>query len=393
MTKSYYTFFSRQISLAADSAHEIHDVLCANACANLGYPTVLIYPQMVNNYLGLFNPWHPQAPNQEFAKFYSTNEGIKVVNLPIPQLFNQSKNRWFNPSTLMCKYYAPFFIFPQTKIVHTRDWNFAKVAVKFNIPVVYERHYFQDSFFDPEIVNNPYFKVAITQSELTKKSLIDYGMPEEKAIAMHNGCESFFLSRQPEAAQVWRNELLTSGREKLVIYSGALYPFKGVDLLIDVARLLPDVEFVVTGGTEEQVRQYQAQARLKQVENITFLGWILPRERLSSLFQAGDILAHPHLSGRAASFTNPVKFFQYLASGTPIVATNIGPLQEFQLDSLAIAWCEPDQPIAFSECLQATFHKYPRQVSGYAGNIALGREFSWENRMRKILFYARDSRS
>lgn len=391
MIQSYYTFFSRQISLSADSAHEIFDVLCANACANLGYPTVLIYPQIVNNYWGLFNPFHPQEPTQEFAEFYSTNDQIKVATLPIPQLFNQS-SRWFNPSTLMCKYYAPFFIFPQTQMVHTRDWNFAKAAVKFKIPVVYERHYFQSSFFEPEIVNDPYFKVAITQSELTKQSLIDYGMPAEKAIAMHNGCEAFFLTRQPEEAQVWRNELLKSGRQKLVIYSGALYPFKGVDLLIDVAALLPDVEFVVTGGTEEQVRQYQDQARLKQVENINFLGWILPRDRLSSLFQAADILAHPHLSGKAASFTNPVKFFQYLASGTPIVATNIGPLKEFQLDSLAIAWCEPDRPMAFSECLQEVFQKYPRQISGYPGNIALGREFSWENRMRKILFYARGSR-
>jgi glycosyltransferase involved in cell wall biosynthesis len=50
---------------------------------------------------------------------------------------------------------------------------------------------------------------------------------------------------------------LKTQRQFLVIYSGALYPFKGVDLLIDVAKQLPHIQFAVTGGTEEQVKHYQ----------------------------------------------------------------------------------------------------------------------------------------
>ena len=180
---------------------------------------------------------------------------------------------------------------------------------------------------------------------------------------------------------------MKNGRNQLVVYSGALYKFKGVDLLIEVAKELPEIQFVVTGGTESQVSSYRELSRQKGVENITFLGWILPRQRLVSLFQAADILAHPHCSGKEADFTNPVKFFQYVASGTPIVATAIAPLLEFKLPHLAMDWCEPDNSMRFAEHLQSALKRYPRKIEGYAENIEFGKQFSWENRIEKILTY------
>lgn len=42
--KNQYIFYTRELSLQPDTAHEIHDVLCANAAANLGYSSVLMYP-------------------------------------------------------------------------------------------------------------------------------------------------------------------------------------------------------------------------------------------------------------------------------------------------------------------------------------------------------------
>ena len=387
--KQAYLFFSTHLSLQPDTAHEIHDVLCANAAANLGYNSILAYPEPTigkYNPLAWISPFHPKPPTQEFAEFYDTQAHLQVAPLPLPWASDR-KNKWTNPSTIICKYYLPVHLLSKTKLVHTRNWNFAKAAVKNGIPVIFEMHYFQEKQFEPEIVLSPQFQVAVTQSELTRDRLIECGMPPEKAIAIHNGFEQSFLDRQPEEAETWRRTLLKRDRKHLVVYSGALYRFKGVDLLIDVAKRLPQVQFAVTGGKPEQVEQYRSQAQEKGVENIDFLGWILPRQRLVSLFQAADLLAHPHLSGKEADFTNPVKFFQYIASGTPIVATAIAPLLEFKLPHLAMNWCEPDSPTAFAECIQQSLERYPRQPDGYSENIEFGRQFSWENRIEKILSY------
>lgn len=51
--RKLYIFFSGYLSFEPDSAHEIHDVLCANAAASLGYDSVLVYLDRKNK---SFNP-------------------------------------------------------------------------------------------------------------------------------------------------------------------------------------------------------------------------------------------------------------------------------------------------------------------------------------------------
>ncbi|MBD2606762.1 glycosyltransferase [Scytonema hofmannii FACHB-248] len=388
--KNKYVFYARELNMQPNTAHQIHDVLCANAAANLGYSTVLIYGNKHNaslNPVELIRPSEPKQPHQEFIDFYNVDEALKILPLPLPWPIDRIAKRWLNTQEIVSKYYFPKQIQPHAKIVHTQDWQFVKLAIKNQIPVIYERHYFQDKQFEPEIVNSPYFQLAITQSEIIRQSLIKYGMPEKKVIWLHNGFSQAFLQRQPEEAQAWRQELLVDGRKHLVVYSGALYRFKGIDDLIDAAKYLPEIQFAITGGKDSQVKEYQQIAQDKNVTNVKFLGWILPRERLVSLMQAADVLAHPHCSGEAADFTNPVKFFQYMATGTPIAVTEIPPLMEFKNTPLVAGWCEPDNPHKFAECIQQILEKYPRKVEGYTDSINFGKQFSWEDRIQKTLSY------
>ncbi len=382
-----YLYYSQALSMQPDSAHEIHDVLCANAAANCGFDTWLAYPTERINWLNPANlllPTRSQLPSQGMREFYGIDSSLRVTPLPIPS-HRGIKSRFLDANTLACKYYLPVHLKPQVGLVHTRNWNCVKACVQLNLPVVYERHYFQDQPFEPEIVNHSALQVTITQSPLTRQSLIEQGMPESKAVWMHNGFSPNFLTRQPTAAQTWREQLLQGDRHHLALYSGALYPFKGIDILIQAAVQLPMVQFVLTGGTPEQVTSYRNRAAELGADNVSLLGWIHPRERLVSLFQAADVLVHPHCSGKSADFTNPVKFFQYLAAGTAIAVTEIKPLQGFQQADLALTWCAPDDPTALTKAIQRALHNYPRQTTGYIQNLAFAQQFTWENRIRAIL--------
>ena len=103
------------------------------------------------------------------------------------------------------------------------------------------------------------------------------------------------------------------------------------------------------------------------------------------LLQAADVLAHPHLAGKAASFTSPLKFFDYMASGTPIIASEISSMTEFKESGVVAAWCPPDNPQAFADCLTQVLAKYPHKVDGYADSVEYIRQFSWENRIAQVL--------
>lgn len=391
MTK-HYIFFTRNV-LPQPQAHLVQVAHSANAAANLGYSTVLVYLRPLEeslNPLEVFYPFQPIPPADRLAKFYNLQDKLKVAALPMPWPIDRIGGKFTNSSTAISKYYFPLYILPHTKIVHTRDWNFVKAAIKHGVPAIYEHHHHEDKIFEPEIVSNPLFQITVTVADTVRDSIIQNGMPPEKVIKLHNGFNQIFLKRQPEAAQSWRHKLLKDERQHLVVYAGALSKFKGVDLLIDVAKQLPEIQFAIAGGNESQVKYYQQLAREKQTENVTFLGH-LPQNELASLLQAADILAHPHCAGKEATFTSPLKLFDYMASGTPIVATEIPPLMEFKTAKAVAAWCEPDNPIQFAQCLQQVWQTHPRKIEGYADSMDFVQQFSCENRISKILSYVEES--
>jgi glycosyltransferase involved in cell wall biosynthesis len=385
----YYVFFTRNILPQPNVASLVQVVHSANAAANLGYPAVLVYLRKglsAFNPIDWFRPFQPRKPDDKLAKIYNIQDKLKIVDLPMPCPIDLFDSKWTSSSTIVSKYYLPIHLRKSTQIVHTRDWNFVKAAIKNGIPAIYEQHHHESKQFEPEIVRNPLFQIAVTVADTVRDSMIQNGMPPEKVIMLHNGFNQLFLARQTAESQNWRQKLLTDGREKLAVYAGGLYPFKGVDMLVEVAEGLPGVEFAIAGGDSSQVTEYQQLAKSKQVNNIKFLGY-LPQNQLASLLQAADVLTHPHCLTEAATFTSPLKFFDYMASGTPIVATEIPSLLEFKSGNIAATWCEPDSPYEFAQSIQASLIKYPRKVEGYAETMDFVKAFSWENRIERILSY------
>ncbi|MEG4505886.1 glycosyltransferase family 4 protein [Microcoleus sp. F6_B4] len=385
----YYVFFTRNVLPQPNVASLVQVAHSANAAANLGYPAVLVYLRKgwnAWNPVDLLRPFQPRKPDDQLAKIYNIQDKLKVADLPVPWPIDLWDSKWTSASTIVSKYYLPIHLVKSTQIVHTRDWNFVKAAIKNGIPAIYEQHHHEDKDFQPEVVRNPLFQIAVTVAETVRESMIKNGMPPEKVITLHNGFNHFFLARQTEAAQNWRQQLLTDGRQYLAVYAGGLYPFKGVDMLVDVAEELPLVQFAIAGGDSSQVTAYQQLAKSKQVNNIKFLGY-LPQNQLASLLQAADVLTHPHCLTEAATFTSPLKFFDYMASGTPIVATEIASLMEFKSGNIAATWCEPDNPHQFAQSIRDCLTKYPRKSEGYAETMDFVKQFSWENRIERILSY------
>ncbi|MGL5065243.1 MAG: glycosyltransferase family 4 protein [Microcoleus sp.] len=388
----YYIFFTRNTLPQPNVASLVQVAHSANAAANLDYPTVLVYLGKgwnAANPIDLIHPFQPRKPDEKLANTYNLQDKLKVAALPMPWPIDFWDSKWTSSSTIVSKYYLPIHLLKSTQIVHTRDWNFVKAAIKNGIPAIYEQHHHEDKKFEPEIVRNPLFQIAVTVADTVRESAISNGMPPEKIITLHNGFNQLFLARQTAASQNWRQQLLTDKREYLAVYAGGLYQFKGVDMLVDAAKELPSIQFAIAGGDSSQVTAYQKLANDKQVNNIKFIGY-LPQNRVASLLQAADVLTHPHCLTPAATFTSPLKFFDYMASGTPIVATEIASLMEFKSGNIAATWCAPDNPNLFVQSIRDCLAKYPRKVEGYSETIEFVKQFSWENRIEKILSYVDD---
>jgi glycosyltransferase involved in cell wall biosynthesis len=390
MTKHYVVFTRNTFTQPA--AHLVWAANSANGAANVGYPSVLVHldrDRQALNPVRWIAPPAPQAPTPALVKSYNLQTNLKVAPLPMPWPIDSWNSKWTNSSTIVCKYYLPRHVLQFAKIVHSRDWNFVKAAIRNGIPAIYEHHHYEKKQFEPELVHNPLLQLAVTVADNIGQSMIDSGMPAEKIVKLHSGFNQCFLSRHPEAAAAWREKLL-SEKQHLVVYSGGLYRFKGVDLLIEVAKMLPQIQFAFAGGNPEQVQAYRQLAVEQQANNVVFLGYVT-HDQLGSLLQAADILAHPHCSGSAATFTSPLKFFEYMASGTPMVATEIPPLMEFKASDVVAGWCEPDQPMQFADRLQQVLQSHPRRPEGYDHSIRFASQFSWESRAKNLFSHVEEA--
>ncbi|MFP4299194.1 MAG: glycosyltransferase family 4 protein [Spirulinaceae cyanobacterium] len=381
-----YLFFVRD-PLPQPGAHLVQIVHLANAAANLGHNTVLVdidRTQKALNPIQLLAPFRPHRPGVALKNYYNLQDKLQVASLPMPYPIDRLNSKWTNSSTIACKYYLPVHLRPQTRLVHSRDWNFVKAAVKQGIAAIYERDHYESKRYEPEIVNSPLFQVTVTVADPVREDLIRNGMPPEKVIKLHNGFNQLFYTRQTEAAKAWRSQLLKTEGDRLVVYAGELVRFKGIDLILDLAPHLPQVTFAFAGGSPSQLEAYQQKIRDRNLTNITLLGY-LQHHRLASLLQAADALIYPHLSGEAASFTSPMKLFDYIAAGRPIVATQIEPLQEFADSPLIAAWCEPDSPTAFAEGLKAVLSRYGDWTPDFMSDRDLVQKYSWEYRIQQTL--------
>jgi glycosyltransferase involved in cell wall biosynthesis len=109
----------------------------------------------------------------------------------------------------------------------------------------------------------------------------------------------------------------------VVLYTGTFEAYQGLDLLFAafarVVRERPDARLVLAGGTESQVDGAREQARAAGIERESLFLGQRPAEEIPALLEAADVLVSPRSSGT----NTPLKIYQYLRCGRPIVATRL----------------------------------------------------------------------
>jgi glycosyltransferase involved in cell wall biosynthesis len=169
------------------------------------------------------------------------------------------------------------------------------------------------------IIRNSDAVIAISPSLKDKVEEIKKGFPVEvieNIGLVESGNKDFDKIRRIS------NELSLKGR-KLILYTGTLEPYQGIELLIrSIAHVIKEekgIVLVIVGGREDQITNFKSLAKsLGLMDSIIFTGQ-RPFNEISSFMEIADVLVSPRISG-----TNPpLKIYTYITSGKPIVATNL----------------------------------------------------------------------
>lgn len=172
------------------------------------------------------------------------------------------------------------------------------------------------------------YTTAIT-GDPSKIVLIENSLFEDVALKEQN--QSDDPNKVIEAARA-----LTKTGNPLVVYSGTLESYQGIDLLLESFRLLADeydsVSLLIVGGEPKQIEIYRDMAaRLGLSDRCLFSGIVSQKVALSCI-KLATMLVSPRRSGT----NTPMKIYPQIASGVPNVATRIESHTQILNDDIAV---------------------------------------------------------
>ena len=184
-----------------------------------------------------------------------------------------------------------------------------------------------------------------------------------KAVFMRNGYDPERFFPEPTQKNKLQSMFNISLHDKLVMFAGKLAHFKGVDVLLEAARLYegerPGKIVTVIAGDGELSQQLKKQAEDYKLKDLHFMG-SLDIAQLRALYSSADVCVVP---SRREPFG--LVAVEALACGSPVIATNQGGLPDIINDEVG-ALVEVDDAFGLSTAILREIYRTDRKERGNA---------------------------
>jgi glycosyltransferase involved in cell wall biosynthesis len=175
-------------------------------------------------------------------------------------------------------------------------------------------------------------------------------------------------------------------------YLGHLYRGKGMEVIECLARECPQVEFLIVGGTKNDVEFWRE--RMGSLSNVNLYGFV-PHKEVAGILRSFDVALLPNqdevfAAGLGATnispWASPLKAFEYMAAGLPIVASDLPNLREvFQNGENAIL-CPPTDIGCWRKALTRLCKSSELRSSlGERARQDFEAHYSWGTRARRLI--------
>ena len=232
--------------------------------------------------------------------------------------------------------------------------------------------------------------IAVTQG--IKNHLIDHGVNGAKVWVIENGAntELFKPIKDNNDLKRLKNKLDITEGESVVTFVGNLAPWQGVEHLLHAVPLVveenPKTKFLIVGDGVMRKKWERLAEKLNIRQNVIFVGTVI-YDDVPEYINISDVCVAPFIRSRNENIgLSPLKIYEYLACGKPIVASNIrgvGNLLESSSSGIPVT---PDAPDELAEAISKLLKdKQLRARMGENGRKLAVNEYSWENSAKKTI--------
>ena len=326
-------------------------------------------------------------------KYFGVKNNFKTVYLPVIDLFGLPFLKRF----AFIKSYVTFSIsvfFYLLFVAKRQDIIFSNEALplllaSFFFPhTFYEVHDFpKTSFLNRRLMARVRGIVATNRwkrDELIRR----FKVSAEKVLYEPNAVDAFrFGSAVGNAV---RQKLPLPTGTVVVGYAGTLKTMnmeKGISLLLQAISILPPrFRCLIIGGVREDIEGYRTQAKKLGVsDRVVFTGW-MHYDSIPEHLAACDVLVAPFPKTEHYDlFMSPMKLFEYMAVGKPIVATRLRTVEEIVNDESAFL-VSPNDAKALAGGIMSAADDHSASVRAKRAQ-ELAQEHTWTKRAERIVAF------
>jgi len=223
---------------------------------------------------------------------------------------------------------------------------------------------------------------VLTVSESSKRDILKFvDIPANKIDVIYNAYDERFAV-EPREEDVVRVRERYQLHDEFVLYAGNVKPHKNLERLIEAFQLvrsrgLDHLKLVLIGDDISKYASLRRAVHRHQLHKyVRFLGY-LPEETLAVMYRLAGVFVFPSLY---EGFGLPP--LEAMASGTPVVTSNVSSLPEVAGDAAALV--DPFGPAAIADGIYRVLTDDRLRREMRTKGLARARQFSWEASVRRV---------
>jgi glycosyltransferase involved in cell wall biosynthesis len=221
--------------------------------------------------------------------------------------------------------------------------------------------------------------LVVTLGEAMREEIIERGVPAERVVIVPNGVSELFLEPLPDDGGALRASLGIGPGEFVVGLVSSLVAHEGIGTLLEAVRILgtrgvPARALIVGDGPERTSLQHQA-AELGL--DAVFTGRV-PSTRVRDYHAVLDVFVVPRTPDRVCQLVTPLKPIEAMASGLPVVMSDVRALAEIVADGKTGLLSPPLDAAGLADRLQELAARPElRATLGAAAREWVARDRTW----------------
>jgi glycosyltransferase involved in cell wall biosynthesis len=224
-------------------------------------------------------------------------------------------------------------------------------------------------------------------SDALRDHLIRRGLAADRIVVARDG-----VHLEAYARKVDRKSLGVPDDLPWVVFTGHLYADRGAEVILQAVPLTQKkCHWVLVGGTPEDVGRVRWIAKKENLlDRVHFTGMKAPSEVPAYQMAASALLMPYRSSLSTAAWCSPLKLFEYMAAGAPIVSSDLPTIREVLRHGQNALMVPPDDPRALAAAVDRLLSdaSLSASLSGCARREV--ERFTWRNRAKVILEFIKN---